>query len=220
MMNRRLYLLFLLTFAPALLLLAVVAGVSLLYGVHIPQMTRDFVELAGIHPLSGALSYIGILLWWTSASIWLFSAAIHWTRQSKKLFGFALFSGLLSAYLTFDDLFCFHEILAPRYLGIPEKLVYVFLAVATAIYLFVFRKLLIQPDGVLLLIALSFLASSVFVDAFLMKRLWNHIGHWCWFIEDGTKWLGIAGWCGFCIARCRKDVLNATYGYTRNPDNP
>jgi hypothetical protein len=55
----------------------------------------------------------------------------------------------LSAYIAFDDLFCFHEILAPRYLEIPEKLVYIFLAAVTIIYLLLFRKLIFKPDGVL-----------------------------------------------------------------------
>jgi hypothetical protein len=206
-MTHRVNLILLLTYVPALLLLAVVAGVSFFYGVGIPQMTRDFVEIAGIHPLSGALSYIGILLWWTSASIWLFSAGLYWTRKSRELFRFALFSGLLSGYIAFDDLFCFHEILAPRYLGIPEKLVYVFLVIAVVFYLIIFRKHILQLDGLLLLLALSFLGFSVFVDAFLMIWLYKQIGHWSWFVEDGAKWLGIAGWCGFCIARCRKEVL-------------
>jgi hypothetical protein len=100
-------------------------------------------------------------------------AALHWKLRSKELFWFALFTGLLSTYIAIDDLFCIHEILAPRYLGVPEKLVYVFLSIVIAIYLIIFRRLIFQIDSALLLIAFTFLVFSVFVDVFLMKWLYS-----------------------------------------------
>jgi hypothetical protein len=64
------------------------------YEVPVGWMTRDLVELAGINPLGGALSSLGIFLWLTSASVWLFLSALCWKLQLKELFWFALYSGL------------------------------------------------------------------------------------------------------------------------------
>jgi hypothetical protein len=50
-----------------------VAGAGLLIGIDISVLTRDLAAIAGVNPLSGFLSSLGILLWWTSASVWLFA---------------------------------------------------------------------------------------------------------------------------------------------------
>jgi len=37
---------------------------------------------------------------------------------------------------------------------------------------------------------------SVVIDA--IPRQWmSGLGHWVYLIEDGTKWMGIALWCGY-----------------------
>lgn len=189
-----------------LLPLAIVAAVSVHFGVKIPDMTRDVAAIANIHPLSGFLSSFGILLWWASASIWFFAAGIHRVRQSSELYGFAISAALLSTYLAIDDLFQFHELLAPTYLGVPEGAVYGVLGLAMASYLLVYRRLLLRPDGLLLLLALGFLAGSVVIDGVLERWMWR-IGHWTYFVEDGMKWLGVVSWCSYCVVRCRADVL-------------
>jgi len=190
----------------ALLPLAIVAAVSVSFGVKIPAMTRDVAAIANIHPLSGFLSSLGVLFWWASASIWFFSAGIHRVRRSDELFGFALSSALLSTYLAVDDLFQFHEMIAPTYLGLSEEGVYGMLGLAMASYMLVYRRLLLRFDGLLLLIALGFLAGSVVVDGVLERWMWR-IGHWTFFVEDGMKWLGVVSWCSYCVVRCRADVL-------------
>ncbi|MBI2472394.1 MAG: hypothetical protein HYV59_14330 [Planctomycetes bacterium] len=170
-------------------------------------MTRDATATVGIHPLTGALSSLGILLWWASASVWLFSAVLHRKFRSHRGFWFAVSSGFLSAYLALDDLFLFHEDLVPTYLGLPEKAMYAVLSLVMAAYLLAFRRLIVQRECLLLLFALSFLACSAFVDVVLEPWiLW--LEDWRFFIEDGLKWLGIVSWCSFCVVRCRADILS------------
>jgi hypothetical protein len=205
---------FVMALVGTLLPLVVIVGVTLHSGIRISDMTRDVTAIAAIHPLTGALSNLGILVWWTSASIWFFAAALHHALQSREVFRFALSSGLLSAYLAIDDLFLIHETLVPGYLGLSERVVYGVLAFAVAVYLLLFRRLILRADGLLLLLAFAFLAASVVVDA-APQRWLPRMGEWKYFIEDGMKWLGIAGWCGFSIVRCRADVLAALHGATR-----
>lgn len=168
--------------------------------VQMPDMTRDVAAIANIHPLSGALSSLGILVWWTSATICLFTAFVQRGHAEAVDAGELVYTGLLSVYLGLDDLFQFHERLAPTYLNLSEKGVYGLLAVAVAIYLWRYRRIFREPSGVLLLLALGLLSGSVVVDVVLEPWLWR-LKDWSYFVEDGLKWLGICSWAAFCGVR-------------------
>ena len=59
----------LMTFAPALSVLLAITAASLFLGVSMPNMTRDITAIANVHPLSGVLSNLGILLWCVAATV-------------------------------------------------------------------------------------------------------------------------------------------------------
>lgn len=191
-----------------------IAGTRMFLHIGISNMTRDVTAIAGIHPLSGILSSLGILLWWTSATVWFFAALLRRCRQEAQGIGFLVCSGLLSTYLALDDLFLFHEHLFPTYLSVSEQTVYAFLAVCTMLYLWRYRRYFIRSDGVLMLLALAFLCASVVFDAVLAPHLW-HLKDWLFLVEDGLKWLGICFWTAFCIVRCTNDLRLA---YQRGRD--
>lgn len=172
-------------------------------GFHIlmPDMTRDVSAIAHLPPLAGFLSTLGILLWWTSASIYFFAACLLRNKVPGDVYGFLIYSGSLSGYLGLDDQFQIHEQLAPQYLMLPELGVYALLGLATAVYLWRYRRLLFSVEALLLALALIFLAASVAVDAVLAPWLWR-LKDWEFFVEDGSKWLGICFWAAFCILRC------------------
>jgi hypothetical protein len=191
----------------ALLPPVTIAVVSAYSGTAAHLLTRDPTSVAKLNPLTGVLSNLGCLVWGASAAVWLFCATLHRQRNATQKFRFALSSGLLSAYLTFDDLFQFHDVLARDYFGIPENAVYAALVIAVGFYLFVFRGLLLKSDGMLLLFSFALLGWSMSVDA-IFERWLLSLGHWLVFLEDAIKWLGIVAWCVFCVVRCRADLLN------------
>jgi hypothetical protein len=186
------------TFLPSFFILAAIGAVSAIYHVKMPYMTRDITAIAGIHPLTGVLSNLGVLLWCAAASICLFSALTIHHVASKDIFWFLFSSGFLSLYLLFDDFFQFHEDLAYRYLGLDEKVVYAVLGLAVFGYLIAFRRVILRTEYVFLLLAIGFLLSSVVIDAILQPWMWR-LGHWEFFFEDGAKWLGIACWCSYYV---------------------
>ncbi|MFN0161165.1 MAG: hypothetical protein ACKVQQ_08045 [Burkholderiales bacterium] len=200
------------TGALAMIPLLGVAVVRVFMEIKITEMTRDVAAIANIHPLAGMLSSIGILAWWTSASIWFFAALIRSKQVDKAGCGFFAYSGALSVYLALDDLFQIHESLAPAYLHISERAVYGLLGLATAVYIWRFRHSLMRPDGVLFVLALVFLGSSVLVDAILEPWMWR-LADWQYFLEDGMKWLGICFWTTFCVIRCSAELRSSH----RNP---
>jgi hypothetical protein len=178
------------------------------------MLTRDPTSIGRIHPLSGALSSVGVLLWWTSAVIWISSASVLRRARITTSYRFALSSGVLSAYLALDDLFQFHDIIGPEYIGLSENAVYVVLAITVAAYIGVFWRQILRRDGVLLLLSFGLLASSVILDTVLEQMLMT-LGRWLVFFEDGAKWLGITSWLAFCVVRCRAEVNTAIGSFSR-----
>lgn len=184
------------TLLPAALVLLVIGVVSAINEVSMASVTRDVTAIANIHPLTGILSTLSILLWSVAASITLFTAFILRHSGDSKIFTFLLSSSLLTAYMMFDDALLFHEALIPQYLGIDEKIVLLTLGVAVLTYLFSFKKIILETNYFVLTMAFVFLSLSVLTDGILDPWFWS-LGHWEYLIEDGAKWLGIASWCSY-----------------------
>jgi hypothetical protein len=185
--------------------LIVVGLGSALHDVSPGRFTRDLALLAKVHPLTGFLSSLGILLWAAAAAIWLFTAYAAPRERAGRL---AIHAGCLSAYLCLDDLFMIHEQLAPEYLGVPEKVVYAALGFAVLSFLWAHRRALLAERATRWLAgALGALGLSALLDALLGRWLWR-IGEWNYLVEDGLKWTGACLWCAFAVVWCRH-VLSA-----------
>lgn len=191
----------LITLAPSIFILLLMVVANVFFQVNIDAMTRDVTAIANVHPLSGILSNLGVILWCAAASICAFAAIILRDVKPRGLFRFLLSSSLLSAYLLLDDFLLFHEKLAPWYLGLSEKFIFAALGVAVFAYLIAFRRMILRTNFGTLLLALGFLTTSVFVDAIFEPWL-RQFGHWTFFFEDGAKWLGIAFWCSYYVHTC------------------
>ena len=183
----------LLTLVPAILLLFLVGWISYQFNVQIQIMTRDITAIANIHPFSGFLSTFGIFLWCGVVFVCFFTAVILYRIGEKKHLRFLLSSAILSLYLLLDDMFLFHERLAPNHLSIDENVIFVLLGLTVFAYLIIFHKTIMQTRYQFLLLALFLLSSSVLIDAILEPWL-KSLGQWEFFIEDGAKWLGIVSW--------------------------
>ena len=187
------------TLIPAFVVLFLVIAVSVAIKLDFSAFTRDTASIAGIHPLAGFLSNLGILLWSASFFISLFTALALHNSLTKNDFQFLITSAFISGYLLFDDLFMFHEFLAPEYLGVNENVVLFILVLAVVAYLFVHKREILKTDLRMLILALTLLAFSVFVDA-AYSRLPNiQLGQWKYLMEDGLKWLGIVCWCSYHV---------------------
>lgn len=182
----------------SIILLTSIALVSIFLNVPIHAMTKDVAAIGGIHPFSGFLSSLGIILWFAGGSICFFIATVLKNKSLMESVSFLYATAFLSFYLSFDDLFQFHETIASAYFGIDELFVYIALALSLLAYLFVFKSLILKANYIFLVFAFGFLGSSVLVDS-LPYELLSSIGHWEFLIEDGFKWIGIVSWVLYCL---------------------
>ena len=196
-----------LTLAGAAAVVAAIAAASVVTGVPVPRMTQDVAAIADIHPLSGVLSSGGILLWWTSASVWALLAAVHRSGAQREEYRFAVYTAALSGYLALDDLFQVHEDLVSRLFGLEEPPIFAALAMVVVYYVVSFRSLIFRSESMLFVLALFFLMASVTLDAGHIHWLGQRLGHWMYLLEDGTKWTGIVCWCAYALRRCHQAML-------------
>ncbi len=159
----------------------------------------------------GALSNVGVLLWWTSAVVYAFAAfllrrttATVPGRRLEKVFlvYMAVFAGLLAL----DDLFMLHEAMLPVWLGISELALYAVYGILAAGFVG-FIQLLLETDFLLLGLALGFFAFSVLTDQGLLRFLFGIRGDAGLLIEDLSKMLGIVCWLVFSL-RTAAQLLN------------
>jgi hypothetical protein len=172
--------------------------------VHIPvsSLTRDMAMIAKVHPFTGVVQNVGILLWCATAAICLFSCSLLRQQGNHPAASFLWWAGLMTAGLLADDLFMFHEYLAPFHFRINEKVVLASYACVTVAYLLVHRGLILGASYRLLAAALAFFSGSILVDVVGGSGWWN-------LAEDGFKLLGISSWLGYHAGRARHWLVPA-----------
>ncbi|MBX2990266.1 MAG: hypothetical protein KF749_03750 [Bacteroidetes bacterium] len=157
-------------------------------GIPIGYLTRDPTAVAGIQAYIGFFSQLGIFFWAGAAAVCFMCAAIL-TRhaESSEARKFLLVSGLVTLWLSFDDVFLLHEEVFP-YFGVPETLVVLSYPGLVLLYLFRFRFLILNTEYMVLATALFFFGASVVLDFYKPPQLDRYL------FEDGAKLTGIVAW--------------------------
>jgi hypothetical protein len=191
-------------FGPLVLLLAVVLIANVTVGLAFEDVMEDPAGLFDFHPLTGVVSQLGILIWWSAAVACLVTAALIAPRgTSAPERSFLLWSGVITAVLVLDDLFLFHEDLAERYLGLGQRYIVVAYVVIAALYVARFRSVLTSAaERWLLAASVGLLAMSLATDYVHERVVFDRTGEFIGgliFVEDALKLLGIAAWTAFFI---------------------
>ncbi len=182
-------------YGPPSILLLGIGIVSRLKRIPLRNIFSDPASIINFHPFLGFMSNLGILIWAATAAICFYSAALVRNKGGSREFSsFFQFAGLLTTVLMLDDLFLFHDWLAPKVLHIPQIIVLIAYGVTTLLFLTKFRELILRTDFVLLGSACVFFAMSVVIDQWLDEIMpMEHL------FEDGSKFLGILGWLCYFI---------------------
>ena len=214
-------------YTPILILLLLVVLVSYKTDINIGIFARDPAVIAGkngvssainvnINPFVGVVSNIGILLWCICASICFFSSAILQSSKHVKSSKFIIFAAFLRYFATItlifllDDLFLFHETIAPKLFNISEKIIYFCYLLLLLWAIIKYRKVILKTEWELLFLAFIFFGISVLIDGFEKSidslNLLN--GELKLLLEDGFKLFGITSWFGYFTRVCFQTLKN------------
>ncbi|QTD54692.1 hypothetical protein [Parasphingorhabdus cellanae] len=198
---------YLITAAAGLMPLILLVAVASVSEIGAEQLTRDPNAYAEVHPITGALSTLGLFLWAAAATIWALCTLLYRLQKQTRKMNYAAASAALTVYLLFDDAFQFHETIGPYNFHIPERLIMVGLATMILLYLVGFRRRIMENSGSVFLLSLAFLGGSAVVDnvGFIARMMPEDIMFW---VEDGMKWLGICYWCAFAFLNFRTEMVS------------
>lgn len=202
-------------YVPILLLLGFVTFMSFRLGKPIDYFFQDIFSITAAPLYAGFISNIGLIGWSFTTGVCFFSFLVFRNSLAdRKLHWFFLTSGLFTLLLLFDDFFLFHEILYPRYLHINSMIAYFIYASLGLLYLWYFRKIILQSDYLILIIALAgFFISNVF-DKLREYYLFNP--YWI-ILEEGFKLIGIASWLVYFTLSGMNALRNSLKTYTDSP---
>ncbi|MBW4639281.1 MAG: hypothetical protein KME05_13790 [Gloeocapsa sp. UFS-A4-WI-NPMV-4B04] len=176
------------------------------------NLTKDPLAVADNPFYFGILSQVGALFWCSCAAICFFSTILLTKIHQTKLILFFFFSGCLTTALLLDDLFLLHEFVLPTYLKIPEKVVYLIYVIFVFLYLINFRRIIQSTEFIVLVLAFAFFGFSVSIDSSLISIPKSWIGNKdIYFIEDGSKFLGIISWFTYFIRTCLIQIEQGWY---------
>lgn len=176
------------TYFVLVILIALILIISHLLEIPIEHFTADPAVTYNAHPLTGAISHIGVLIWCSAAVACIFSFVILRINTRRRDSWFLFWSGVVTAVLVIDDLFMFHEAIFPWYFHVPQKLVYVGYVLMITGYFYYFRNQILNSEYYILLTAVVFLGFSVVGDFVLPQEGIAYL------VEDGFKLFGIATW--------------------------
>jgi len=146
----------------------------------------------------GAISNLGILLWCASASICLFCFVLLRKNPVHRLPAlFLLFSGLIISILMLDDFFQLHEKIYRDTLNIPEAFVVSVYGVLFLANLIAFRKVALETNFLLFLLAFGFFGLSLFFDLIMVQNI--HGKNYQEIYEEGAKLMGLVSWTAYFI---------------------
>lgn len=168
--------------------------------------------LAGNPFYFGIFSQVGVLFWCSCAAICFFCGVLLAKSRTRKLSSFYFTSGAITSLLLIDDLFLIHEVVFPKYLKIPEEVVFLVYGILIFLYLLKFKQTIQNTEFLPLLLAFTFFGFSVIANSSLIYIPQSWLKNEGQFLmEDGAKLVGIISWCIYFIRACMTKIEQSWY---------
>lgn len=198
----------------------VLLTVSLQNTIPLERLFRDTIAVAEDYPgcchvYDGMMSNLGILMWWSTASVSALAFLIlKQQKQDLRTAGSFGLAAVLTGWLTLDDLFMLHESVFPVF-GVPQYATYIIYGVLTIGYLLVAWRVIVAKFPVLTLATLGMFGMSAGVDViadgsfgqltqFLKENTRIEL-----LLDDGFKFLGIGFWLYLHLFAARDALMAA-----------
>ena len=199
---------------PAIYVVAVAAAAALIgvacvqTGMPTHLLFDDLASSANVHPLTGSVSFLADILWFSSAAICFFVAAVLRTGAAAR---FLLAGAGVTALLATDDFFLLHDYLLPVHAGLRERYAKAFYLLLLPGYLIVFRSIIRRLYWPGLAAAMACFGGSVLVDTHALAQFLTFLPYETMFfvVEDGLKIVGIFLWSAFHISSAKAVLTGA-----------
>ena len=169
-------------------------------------MLLDPTFTPGLSWHTGLVSNLGVLAWTVAASAAFAGSWLCVLGGRRNAARFLRHGGILGAVFLFDDLFQFHAILVPTWLGV-DKIVPLFLIAAAGVaWVIVHRTEIMRTHMHLIGAAGVGMVLSVFIDTVVGPAP----GDAGLIFEDGAKFLGALAWATYFVITTR-DICRSVF---------
>jgi hypothetical protein len=156
------------------------------------DLTRDPNAIHESPKYIGLLSQIGMIFWFSTAGVLLFSTiAMEKLFKTRSYFSFLGNACFLTLFLGIDDMFMLHDELAHR--GIREEYFYLFYGIWLLITLIRFRNIIKYTLYILILTYGLLFGMSMLIDKLITEA---------YLPEDMLKFAGIINWSFYWVTTC------------------
>jgi hypothetical protein len=196
-----------------------------LKGVPFSYLVSDPNAFSGMPPYIGMITLIGILIWCASGAISIFVAWILPKDNQTKSINwsqFLFFSGCITMFLVFDDLFQIHEYYYLPFIDLdsfenprPIQLFFqgsffLMYVILISIHFYRFRMVVKKSNYNILNLSILFFGVSIILDIATSESM-----PFYYFLEEGSKFTGIVIWFSYfldcCYQQIQKFVFNKNY---------
>jgi hypothetical protein len=198
--------LFLILLIPVIMLVGFVFIVSVKTGQPIVVFFQDIFYQTHVPLYVGFISNIGMIVWSFAVAVCLFMSFILISIKRYYDNFFFLSAAFLGTVLLLDDFFMFHEIIYPRYFHFGSDVAYIIYAAMGITFLIMFRKIILNSDFIIFLMALALFATSIFFDE--LRESFSLSDYWI-IAEDGSKLLGVIYWTVYFAITGKKFILSS-----------
>jgi hypothetical protein len=175
---------------------------------------RDIVATGRLPFFAGFVAQLGAVLWSAALMVCLFSLLLLKQKVNHPLAPrrFLLHASILTSVLLLDDIFLFHEEIAPEYLQIPERIVIVLYLILGIVFVVSNWREMLLSEYLILGLALALFGASIVMDALPIEGydvayFWQQLEI---FLEDGFKFAGIATWLTYFTRYGMQHILRAS----------
>ena len=163
--------------------------VSVKSGIEPSDVTRDYNGVYNFEIYVGFISNLGIFMWCTTLALtWFAWYLLSELKGLEKVSIFYWWSGFITLVLAVDDLFQFHEVILPRYFGLPEYSIYIVYLISLLIYSIKYHVKLFNQNVIFVFLAYVCFGLSMLLDYLEIKVPFET------YVEDSLKFAGVCIW--------------------------
>ena len=196
------------TFLAGLFILLAAMQAGRINNIPFGYLTKDMATVLKGPSYIGIISFFGIIAWFGTGAIALFTYFLKRSKSRKQHREFFLFSAFLMFMFGMDDLLLFHE-------GIYELYFFLMYAVLMSVYILRYFSFFLRSVHVIsFILTLVFFGLSLIMDMNFFHMRYSDL---FFLLEDGSKFIGIIFWSVFIVNHCFDFLDHSTSGIEALP---
>ncbi len=190
------------------LMLLAAWGISAIYSLPLGSLLEDPPSIFGYNQFIGFTTYMGVIVLSAGMGAAILLSLFRPQTNKKKASQVVIGLALITLFLIIDDLFLLHERVFTGLLQVGERRIFLIYMSLFAVFLYIFRKELVDNSFIFFLVSIMLFALSLAADLLSDKiSLPAAMADTVEILEEGSKLGGYLFWSANIILKTRDLIL-------------